>query len=390
MHGAQADILGFLWLLTGCLLAPLLAARLRLPSAVLLIAWGLVVGPAGLGLVADDRVVQFLYEVAFLLLMFLAGMEIDFNGLRARGLRNLWRMGAACVAIFGLAFLAAWALGLSPLHGLALGATSVGLPLAVLKETGHLRSPLGQSILLLASLGEFLTVLGITLYYLGGRHGLSWEFAAGLAKLLGVLALAALALKALVAAAWWQPERFGHMVEEHEGSELGVRTALVAMLAFSTLAMLAGVETFVGAFLAGALLAFVLRGKEVLEHKLTAVGHGLFVPLFFVIVGMRFAPSAVRGEHLVQAGVLLCAAFGVRLLPALAFLWRGAGLRETLATASLLSAPLTLIVAIAALGAEMGQAGAETRQTLIVLALGSGVVFPVLFRLLAGRVARAR
>jgi Kef-type K+ transport system membrane component KefB len=351
---------------------------------VLLVAYGVLIGPRMSGLVQDERVVQFLYEVGFLVLMFLAGMEIDFNALRARGIRALLEMILVCLAIFGLAFGAAWLAGLSTLHGLALGATSVGLPLAILKETGRLRSPLGQSVVLLASVGEFLTVLGMTLFYFGSRLGLSLELVIGLAKLLGVLALAAVSLRALMAAAWWRPESFSALVAEREGSEIGVRTALVLMMVFVALSIAAGVETIVGAFLAGALLAFVLRGKEVLERKLTVVGHGLFIPLFFIIVGMRFDPFSVRGEHLSLAGLMLVMAFVVRLVPSLWLWFRGTPLRQMLATASLLSAPLTLIVAIAAIGAELSEAGLKSQQTLIVLALASGVVFPILFRVIAG------
>jgi hypothetical protein len=62
---------------------------------------------------------------------------------------------------------------------------------------------------------------------------------------------------------------------------------------------------------------------------------------------------------------------------------------EMLGTAGLLSAPLTLIVAIGAVGAELGVLDQRGEGTLIVLAVATGVVFPVLFRLVAGAQARA-
>ncbi len=71
----------------------------------------------------------------------------------------------------------------------------------------------------------------------------------GLGKLVAVLAVAALVLRALMAIAWWQPERFSKLVQQHDGSEIGVRAALLLAVAFSTLAVLAGVESILGALL---------------------------------------------------------------------------------------------------------------------------------------------
>lgn len=385
MHGFPADLLMLLVLLGGAFLVPILSSRLRMPSAILLIAFGLLVGPHLLGWVQDTTVVAFLSEVGFILLMFLAGLEIDFNGIRQRGRNSLLLMFSICLVIFGLSFGAAFFLGLHPIFGLAMGATSVGLPLAVLKEMNRLRSPLGQQILLLGSVGEFLTVLGMTLFYFGARYGLSLEFAWGLGKLVGVLLVAGLTLRIGNALAWWRPHSFSNLVATHESSEIGVRASLLIMVAFSALAIWAGVEPIVGAFLAGALIAFVFRGKEVLEEKLSVVGHGLFVPIFFVVVGIRFDPAAITGPNLLLAGQLLLAVFLARLLPSLSLIRQGLSPREMLGAASLLSAPLTLVVAIAALGVNLGVIDSRDNNTLILLAVLAGVVFPVLFRLLASK-----
>ena len=174
-------------------------------------------------------------------------------------------------------------------------------------------------------------------------------------------------------------------MDADDGSEIGVRAALLLMMVFSVLAMLAGVESIVGAFLAGALIAFVLRGKQILEEKLAVVGHGLFVPIFFVIVGIEFDLSVITWDNLLVALELLLAIFVVRMVPSLALLRQGSTLRETVGTASLLSAPLTLMVAIAALGSEIGALDSQDRGTLVLLAVVTGAVFPVVFRWTAGR-----
>ncbi|MFH2007226.1 MAG: cation:proton antiporter [bacterium] len=381
-HGVQ-DLLVLLVFLAGSFLTPVLAKRIRMPAAVLLIGFGVLLGPAALALKHNARIIEFLFEVGFIVLMFLAGLEIDFGAIRRKGGRALLLVVVICAGIFALSFLCSWAMGLHPIFGLALGATSVGLPLAILKETGQLRSGLGQQILLLGSVGEFLSVIGMTLFYFISKYGVSVQLLIGLAKLGGLLLVAGLTLRAFMAMAWWQPERFNTLVDAHEESEIGVRASLFMMMAFSLLCLVAGLEAIVGAFVAGALLAFVLRGKEILEQKLAVVGHGLFVPIFFIEVGLRFDLSAITVASLLFAGQLVLAAFTVRLLPCLLLLRQGSTVREMLGTVSLLSAPLTLVVAIAALGMEVGAVTPEGKSTLIVLAVASGTIFPILFRALA-------
>jgi len=391
VHGHSHELLAFLILILGSLLMPVLSGRLRVPSAILLIFYGILVGPHVLGLVHDDAVVGFLSEVGFMVLMFMAGLEIDFREIARRGRWPLLLMVLICFAVFALAFVASNMLGLSPIFGIALGAVSVGLPLAILNETGMLRSPLGQTVVLLGSLGEFLTVVGMTVFYFAARYGLSVQLFFGLGKLVVVLALAALALRTLMACAWWWPEWLTKLSLEHKSAQIGVRAALVLMMAFSLMAMLAGVEAIVGAFIAGAVIAFVFRGKEALEHKLSVVGHGLFVPIFFVVVGARFDPATVTVPSLALAGQLLVAALLVKLLPCLALARMGLGLRDVLGTGLLLSAPLTLVVAIAAIGVSLAEhqpegatpvLTADGQGALLILAVASGVLFPVIFRLI--------
>ena len=383
MEGLPGSLITLLVLLSGSLLMPLLSGRLRVPSAVLLILFGIVVGPHAADWVHEGEVVEFLYEIGFIVLMFLAGLEIDVNGLRKRGRAVLVLVFAICATVFGSALVVAYILGLSMVFGLALGAVSVGLPLAVLKETGALRTRLGQMVILLGSVGELLTLVGMTLLILGLEHGFSIELVTGLARLIGVLAFAGVSLRLLMAIAWWRPVPFSRFVDEDDGSEIGVRTALVMMVLFSTVAVLAGVESIVGAFLAGALTAFVLRGKEVLEEKLAVVGHGLFVPVFFIIVGLQFDVSALSWASLGMAAGLLLVVFAVRFLPSLVLTRQGLSAREAVGTACLLSAPLTLMVAIGALGVGVGAITSAEETTIVVLAMGTGLIFPILFRLLA-------
>ena len=120
-----------------------------------------------------------------------------------------------------------------------------------------------------------------------------------------------------------------------------------------------------------------------------ALGQGFFVPIFFINVGVTFEWSELGdvealGRALVVLGV---ASLVAKLVPSALLLLLGLRFRAVVAGAFLLATPLTLLVAIAALGSEMEVIDASTSAAVILLAIVTGVVFPTLFKLLAPKPA---
>lgn len=370
-------------LLAIAILGPMIAVRIRIPTAVVLILAGLALGPAGLALVHDTPTVSFLSHFGFLVLMFMAGLEIDFAGLRSAGPRSLIVPSLVLLGIAASAALAARVLHLGAVQALAVTAMAVGLPLATLKETGHASTRLGRHIMLTASMGEFMVILGITGVELAEDGAASLHTALRIGKIAALFTLSVLALRFARALVWWYPQPFRRLIESHDVSELGVRVGLFIMLAFVAISSLAGVESILGAFLGGMLLGFVLRQKEVLEGKIAALGNGLFIPIFFTVVGVRFDASVLDRSTMQQAAVLAGAAALCKLLPALIIAPRGMSLRERFGVGCLLASPLTLIVAIAAIGRSLGLITPGVQASLLLLAILLSLTFPTLFKLVA-------
>lgn len=365
-------------------LAPALAVRVRVPVAVVLILAGVGAGPAGLGWVTDAGPVPLLAELGFLVLMFVAGMEIDFESLRGAGRRALVGPALAVLGFLGVGAVIGIQQNLSVIELLVVTATSVGMPLAVLQERRQLQTPLGRYVLLTASLGEFVSILGIVGYELFAEEATLAHRGLKLAKVIALFGVSALLIRWARAAVWWRPEPFRRLTQHHDVAELGVRTGLLVMFAFVVIAAMLGVEAILGAFIAGALVAFVLREKSAIESKIAALGHGLFIPIFFVVVGVRFDPR-VLDMHAVRDAALLAVVVGtVKILPAAICAPRELGVRERLAAGSLLAAPLTLVVAIAAIGRELGALDPSREATFLLLAILLSIGFPIVFRLLAG------
>jgi len=370
----------------GAFISPLFAARLRVPGAVAEILFGILVGVSGLGLVQPAPFTDFLAQLGITFLMFLVGMEIDFNHIRREG---FWSVAVAVVvaaSILGMGAVVSHLFGWPPFFALVLGAMSCGILLVALVETGLQKTRLGQLMLLVGSVGEFLTLFALTGFNLVHRFGIGTQLVIEIGRALILFLAAYLMLALLRVLVWWAPHRFERLVDHHDPSEIGVRAGFVLMLSLANLASLVGMEAILGSFLAGALFSFVFRQKEALDAKLSAVGQGFFVPLFFIHVGVSFDRHALTDPLSVVKMVLLLAGASLvsKAVPMILLRVLGVPFRQVLAGSFLLSSPLTLLVAVVALGKNLGILDQRSSASVILLAIISGITFPTCFKLLVG------
>ena len=117
---------------TGAFLMPLVASRIHVPAAVAEILFGLAIG--AFGLVHASQATDFLAELGFIYLMFLVGMEIDFNRIEREGRKTVILAFVVAGLVLASAAFIAVRLGMSPFMALVIGAMSVGVLLVALVE----------------------------------------------------------------------------------------------------------------------------------------------------------------------------------------------------------------------------------------------------------------
>ena len=262
--------------------------------------------------------------------------------------------------------------------GLVLSTTSLGLVLPTLKETGAVRSPLGQTALIAATLADFLTLFAITFFLLWHQEGFGWEFLRPLPLFIGFGIL----LKVIRFLAWWYPEKVSRLLSGRDSQELGVRFSLALMFLFVALSELAHLEPVLGAFLGGATLSIVFREKAQLELKLSGLGYGFLVPIFFIHVGMQFDIANVLSlEQLLFSAELLGFAVAVKLLPCLIFVFAGLTVLKSLNVGLLMTSRLSLIIVAATIGLEAGFITEGFKDAIILLAVVTCLLGPSLFKL---------
>lgn len=377
--------------------------RVRVPIVVGEIVAGILVGRSALGLIGDelDPWLGFLKLFGFAYLMFLSGLEIDVGLLlrsapadaSTRLQRAVGGPLRAALLSFGITLAAAFAcawwlvdLGLTQdpvIMALVLSTTSLGVVAPVLKERGLIRSPLGQYTLVTAVVGDFVTVTLVSVYVILHTEGLTFEL------LFVLILLAATFLVYRLAVASRRQSKLRELVDElsHATSQLDTRGALALAVIFIALAQGLGVEVILGAFMAGVIVSLVSADEgSVLRPKLNALGYGFFIPIFFILVGAELDLGAlVRAPHgLYVVPVLTLMAFAVKYAAALVFrpLF---GWREVAALGTLTSARLSLIVAVAAIGFEIGAIDEATNAGIVLVAVITVIVAPVAFNRLAPR-----
>lgn len=363
---------------TGAFLMPILGGILSLPAAVLEILFGTVVGPAGIGLVEEQAFLDFMARFGFAYLMFLAGKELDFTFLEKQGMAGLLRGGLVVTVMILCSLLLVAASGLSLFYLLVFSALSIGILAALLQEWKRSRSSIGQDLLLIGSLGEFGSITLLTLYHILSQAGFGWPFFFAGLRLLVVLLAGLLFLKGLQMAVWWFPERFQRLVRPWDPSELGVRAGFLTMMGFVAISSMLHVEYILGAFVAGAAFSYVFREQGILEVKLAGAGYGFFIPIFFIQVGIEFDPRLfLRSEGLALASLLFVGILATKVPVSVSMALQKRGFREALASPFLLATPLTLLVAIAAVGRELGAISGEEESAILMAAILTAFLFPI-------------
>ncbi|WDZ92028.1 cation:proton antiporter [Nocardiopsis sp. HUAS JQ3] len=382
MEGDVAQTLGMLLLiLVAAFLAPLVTDRLAafvvIPSVVLEIVFGIVLGPSLLGLVRETGTVAMLADLGLALLMFMAGYEVDFARIRGRPLRRA-ALAWLCSVALGLG--AGWALfGASQtalVVGLALITTALGTVLPILRDSGGLEGAFGARFMASGTMGEFGPIVLITLLLSGYR-----PLEATL-LLVGFLALAGLA-------AWraTRPpsERLTRLIRATLGSstQVAVRLCILVIVLFVWLAASLRLDALLGAFAAGIIVRLMFTTNhpgavERVESKMDAVGFGFLIPVFFVVTGVRFDLSALLADPvaLLLVPLLLAAFLVVRGGPEYLLSRGDVPERQRLPLVLFSATALPLVAVLSEIGTETGALDGASAAALLGAGMLSVLVLP--------------
>ena len=301
-----------LFLATAGIVVPL-ATRLKISPILGFLGAGVVLGPEGLGALAErapwvgaftvskPAEVAQLAEFGVVFLLFTIGLELSWDRLRAMR-RLVFGLGAAQVLV-GAALLAAG--GIAVLHvsplmaailGLALALSSTAVAIPALAEKKRLQSSAGRavfSVLLFQDIAVAPLLVGLSVIG-SGVNGLGPDVLWALAPRVGGLLVLAVAGRLLL-------RPMMRSVAKARSQELFVAASLLVVIGAGLVAAAAGLSMGLGAFIAGLLLAETEYRHEV--EVTVEPFKGLLLGLFFLSMGIGLDLSLLFREPLLVLGI---------------------------------------------------------------------------------------
>src|SRR5919109_1315614 len=296
---------------------------LRQPLIVSFIAVGILVGPAGVGLVTQHEEIELLASIGIALLLFVVGLKLDFQTIRTLGPVALATGVGQIVFTSAVAFLIAIALGMETLTaGYVAVAVTFSSTIIIVKllsdkrEIDALHGRIAVGFLIVQDIAVILAMIGITAIGTAGAgdQSLAVHVALILAKGIGFLAVVAVLAVRVLPAATTLLARLPELLVLS-----GIAWAVVLAAAGEAL----GLSKEVGAFVAGASLASTPY-REAIASRLVTVRDFLLL-FFFIDLGARldltllgrssalallFSAFVLIGKPLIVMGIM--AAMGYR------------------------------------------------------------------------------
>jgi monovalent cation:H+ antiporter-2, CPA2 family len=291
-----------------------LGHRMKISPVLLYLAMGALLGPFGLGAlthrvpalswvtIADARNVEGIADLGVVFLLFLIGIELSFQRLRAMR-RLVLGLGSAQVllswaAISGALILAGVPQRAALVLGSFLALSSTAIALEVLSRQGRMSTGAGRAsfAVLMAQDMAAIPILMLASLIGGGGGG---SLLASLAQALGQ---AALMLAAIVLAGRLLLRPLFRMVARTQSQELFIAALLFVIVGTGVAAAAAGLSMALGAFVAGLLLAGTEYRKAI--ETTIAPFQGLLLGIFFFTVGMNVDPAPLLASPLPVIGAV--------------------------------------------------------------------------------------
>ncbi|MBY0095364.1 monovalent cation:proton antiporter family protein [Mesobacillus maritimus] len=388
----HASVTSLLIVIIIAFLTPILLHRFKLnfiPVVVAEIIMGLFIGKSGFDLVHDDMWLETLSTLGFLFLMFLSGLEIDFSAFKVKkqqGKKSTAQNSEpnafiiSSVIFVGI-FIAS--LGLSYLFVLAgfidnvflmtliISTISLGVVVPTLKEAHLMKTNIGQIILLVAVIADLVTMILLAVFVsiYDTEGGNTWL----------LLLLFAAGVVLYFIGNRFKSRKFVSTLSTGT-TQIGTRAVFTLLIVLVAISETVGAENILGAFLAGVLVSLLAPDQELI-HKLDSFGYGFLIPIFFVMIGVGLDIWSLLSDPkmLLLIPLLLIALLLSKIVP-IYILRKWYDTKTVIASGFLLTSTLSLVIAAATIGERMEVITSEMSGTLILVAIISCVITPIVFK----------
>ncbi|ACV23885.1 cation:proton antiporter [Methanocaldococcus fervens] len=355
---------------------PNLLKKFNIPAITSIMIAGIIIGPYGLNILQVDETLKVFADFGAIMLMFLAGLEVDNETLREE-FKNSLVLTFFSLLIPGLGgYLIGQYLGLgfigSLLYSVIFASHSVAIVYALLDELKMVKTRLGTIILSATITVDLLTLLLLSVVIKLGTGGEDiGMFLLKVFLYIGALLLAIPLLSKYI---------LGIFEKLH-----AQRIHFVLSIIFIAIILgeVIGIHPIVGAFICGVAVSEALTKEEhdeLLNKNLNAIGYGLFIPIFFLVLGMETNIGVIFDlSNLELLLITLVSAVTLKFFSGFIALKILGFDRVKNTIGGLLTIPkISASLVAASIGKELGLIGNEIFVTIVALSVITATLTPIL------------
>lgn len=359
--------------------------RFHLPWVLALIVAGIVIGPHGFELAEVTPTLAFIGQTGLIFLMFMAGLETRLSSFKA------FRSGIASLSLINgliplcVGFLVGVLFGLSPTGSILLGiifmSSSIAVIVPTLEATGLLEKKIGKSIVSATILVDIASLVFLSIFL---------QLVAPV-TVLPLYSFYPILFIILIAFIYGLPkirDFFPAHRDEKDLFESEVRIVIAMLIGVVVTFQFLGLHPIIAGFFVGLVLSESIK-SEILIEKLRTISYGIFIPIFFVIIGMEtnIQIFATGANSLLLVLAILVASMSSKFISG----WAGARIggfsnQESVIVGVATMPQLSTTLAVVFTAVEMKLIEPELVTAMVILSIVSTVVTPVLMQSLTKKI----
>jgi len=367
-----------------------LSKRLGQPAVAGEVLAGLILGPSVLNFLhwpifTTDHLhemIMYLAELGVLLLLFIAGLDLHLTDLAKSGKSAVLAGSLGFVLTLGMGYLLATIFKFETKQalfiGLILAPTSIGISAQTLMELKVLRSKVGTTLLGAAAIDDTLGVLGVSLFlalYLGGA-------ASGYTSVILILLRMSFFMVFASAFGFWVLPKLVQIIENMQISQGLIAFTFTIVLFYAwTAEALGHMAAIIGAFLAGLFFARS-SSKDKIESGISSIAYGVFVPIFFISVGLSANVRHISGNgFLLLSGMVVVVLLSKLVGAGLGGRFGGMTIQESVQLGFGMIPRGEVVLIIAAIGIIEGLIDSIIFSTIVMLVILTSLITPPILQM---------
>ena len=329
--------------------SPFVAKILRVPTPPIEIILGSIF--AYVGFIVESEYFALIAKVGFLYLMFLAGMEVDLKQITGSSRKVINKSILFLLSMVFFSTVTGFLFDLDTVIIISMPLISIGLLASLSKAYGK-EQPWIRMAFIAGVLGEIASIAVLTIFDAASKTGFNITLLIHLGYLILFMVIIYFLYRLLHLLFWWYPELKNVLVPKFDTSDQDIRLSISLFFILIAVMLSLELELALGAFIAGVAISAFFHHEKKLEEKMSSLGFGFLVPLFFIHVGASFDIQALVVPGVVSGALLITLLMISSRILAAAVLQGLNRKKDALLVALSLSMPLTLLIAVATIGYE--------------------------------------